>query len=241
VSNKSSAAGPQDLSPGVANACRAITAFLTKLEHTADKIVQYKCSIAQHIAEIRRQRPNDWLQVVEAECGLGRRRAYSFLALVNGTETIEGQRAANAAANKRLRDRQRASRDAQNSPRPDLQAHIDELEAAREHDRGLAERLRLAETKIAGLEGEIAALKAENATLRAKLEATQGAPAENNGSTFLRDGRPMTADPRKEGIPPFLRVQNREPPAPEASPPVARAGSQNGGRRRTNGAHHRSK
>ena len=60
------------------------------------------------------------------------------------------------------------------------QAHIDELEAAREHDQDLAEQLRLAEIKIAGLEGEIedlkdenAALKDENAALRVKLEAAQ--------------------------------------------------------------------
>jgi hypothetical protein len=57
------------------------------------------------------------------------------------------------------------------------QAHIDELEAAREHDKDLAERLHLAEIKIVGLESEIEELKAENAELRAKLEAAQGAAA----------------------------------------------------------------
>jgi hypothetical protein len=67
------------------------------------------------------------------------------------------------------------------------QAHINELEAAREHDRDSAEQLRLAEIKTVGLEGEIAdlkdenvalktenaALKTENADLRKKLEAAQ--------------------------------------------------------------------
>jgi hypothetical protein len=51
------------------------------------------------------------------------------------------------------------------------QAHIDELEAAREHDQGLAEKLRLAEMKIVGLESEVEELKAENAKLREQLEA----------------------------------------------------------------------
>jgi hypothetical protein len=48
-------------------------------------------------------------------------------------------------------------------------AHIAEIEAAREHDLSLAEKLRAAEIKIAGLESEIQELKAENAELRAKL------------------------------------------------------------------------
>jgi hypothetical protein len=53
------------------------------------------------------------------------------------------------------------------------QAHIDELEAAREHDQGLAEKLRAAEMKIVGLESEVEELKAENAKLREQLEAAQ--------------------------------------------------------------------
>jgi hypothetical protein len=57
-----------------------------------------------------------------------------------------------------------------------LQAHIDELEAAREHDSGLAERLRLAEIKIVGLENEIEDLKQENAALRQRLAAALADP-----------------------------------------------------------------
>jgi hypothetical protein len=53
------------------------------------------------------------------------------------------------------------------------QAHIDELDAAREHDRDLAERLRTAEMKIVGLESEVEELKAQNAKLREQLEAAQ--------------------------------------------------------------------
>ena len=53
------------------------------------------------------------------------------------------------------------------------QAHIDEVDAAREHDRDLAERLRTAEMKIVGLESEVEELKAQNAKLREQLEAAQ--------------------------------------------------------------------
>jgi len=126
------------ISPSVEQACRAITALLGKLEHAAEKISQYQSAIGQHIAAIKKARPNDWLKVVRTECDLARRQAYYYLALVSGTKTVEGQRAANAAANKRLRQRQRASRDAQSS-------------RAREHDKNLAEQLRLAEIKITGL------------------------------------------------------------------------------------------
>src|SRR5262249_45092123 len=56
------------------------------------------------------------------------------------------------------------------------QAHIDDLEAAREHD-GLAEELQAAKIKITGLESEIEELKAENASLREQLKAAQATSA----------------------------------------------------------------
>src|SRR5262245_46183592 len=98
--------------PFVGQACRAITALLTKLEHAAKKADQYQRAIGQHIAAIKKARPDDWLQVVQTKCNLGRRQAYRFLAIVNGTTTVEKQRAANAADNRRLRQRQRVSREA---------------------------------------------------------------------------------------------------------------------------------
>jgi len=68
------------------------------------------------------------------------------------------------------------------------QAHIAELEAAREHDRDLAEKLRAAELKIVGLENEIAELKQENAELRAQLEAAKAKPLD--GTAPKKRGRP---------------------------------------------------
>jgi hypothetical protein len=170
MSNKDFPTTAQDLSPAVAHACRAISAFLTKLEHAAEKIGQYKCSIGHHIATVKKERPDDWEDIVQAECGLKRRQAYNYLARVNGTKTVEEQRAANAAANKRLRDRQRAraSRDAQNPPC----SVVDEIETGRAIDlvdRALQDELAAAKIRIAKLEAENAALKTENAVLRAKL------------------------------------------------------------------------
>jgi hypothetical protein len=53
------------------------------------------------------------------------------------------------------------------------QAHIDELETAREHDR---EKLHEAERIIRALESEVGDLKRENADLRAQLEAAKAKP-----------------------------------------------------------------
>jgi len=70
-------------------------------------------------------------------------------------------------------------------------AHINELEAAHEQDRDLAEKLRAAEIKIVGLESEIEELKAENADLRAQLEAALKASA--------TEAKPADATPKKRG------------------------------------------
>jgi hypothetical protein len=65
-----------NISPSIEQACRAITALLARLEHAAEKISQYKCSIGQHIVAIKKARPNDWLKVVKVECNLRRAQAY---------------------------------------------------------------------------------------------------------------------------------------------------------------------
>ena len=70
-------------------------------------------------------------------------------------------------------------------------AHINELETARERDNNLAEQLQAAKIKIVGLESEIEELKAENADLRAQLEAALKAT----------EAKPADAAPRKRGRP----------------------------------------
>jgi hypothetical protein len=96
---------------------KSINALAAKLERAEVKVEQYQVSIGQHIKAIKAERPDDWEKIVKEECNLGRRSAYDYIAIADGTKTVEGQRVANAAANKRLRDRQRASRDAQTRSR----------------------------------------------------------------------------------------------------------------------------
>lgn len=150
----------QELSPTVTSACRAITALVTKLTHADEKIDQYKKSIGQHIATIKKARPDDWLQIVKTECALGRSSAYSYLALVNGTETVEGQRAKNRERVARYRS---PLRNGQNRP---VQSYIDEIENWRALDLVLVGKLAAAKNKIADLKTENTALKTENAALK---------------------------------------------------------------------------
>lgn len=73
------------------------------------------------------------------------------------------------------------------------QAHIDELETAREHDKDLAEQLRASEIKIAGLESEVGELKADRDRLRervAELEAALAAATGEVKAEKPKRGRP---------------------------------------------------
>src|SRR4051812_30390178 len=72
-------------------------------------IKQCELMIGQHIALIKELRPNNWLEVVKAECNLRRRAAYSYLALAEG-KPIEQHR----AENRERVARHRALRNAQN-------------------------------------------------------------------------------------------------------------------------------
>jgi hypothetical protein len=92
------------------------------------------------------------------------------------------------------------------------QAHIDEPEIAREHDKDLAEKLRAAEIKIAGLESEVEELRAENARLRAELEAKQGPATEKQAEPVV---------PKKRGRPKGSKNKSKLPDAPKNAEPSA--------------------
>jgi hypothetical protein len=77
----------------VAEHCRQINALATKLEHAENKVEQYQVSIGQHIAAIKKAQPDDWQEVIKAQCNLGRSRAYELLAIASGTKTVKQTRA----------------------------------------------------------------------------------------------------------------------------------------------------
>jgi hypothetical protein len=98
------------LSTSVVDHCKAIKALIPKLAHAERKVDEYHRTIGKHIAAIKKEHPNDWLKVVKVECDLGRRSAYNYLAIIEGTATVEEQR----ANNRERVARHRALRNAQN-------------------------------------------------------------------------------------------------------------------------------
>src|SRR5262249_9141771 len=140
-----------------------------------------------------------------------------LMQIADGRKTIESVRAGKAESMKRLRaSSPRGEENAEpgngEPPKPkrvssqdqrELQANIDELEAARVDDRDLAEQLQAAKIKIAGLESEVEELKAENASLREQLAHALAT-------------KPDTAAPKKRGRPPGSKNKPK--------PPVASAG-----------------
>ena len=93
------------LSTSVAEHCHAINALVTKLDHAERKVDEYQRAIGQHIAAIKEARPDDWEDIVKAECKLGRSRAYELLAIADGRKTVEQTRAEKAESVRRLRAR----------------------------------------------------------------------------------------------------------------------------------------
>jgi DUF3102 family protein len=89
-------------------------------------------------------------------------------------------------------------------------AHIEELEAARQHDLNLAdERLCAAENRITELEAENAALREKLAAALAERGSTDTVPIATSKAPIPPSEAGLTADPKKGGIPLFLQVQNR--------------------------------
>jgi hypothetical protein len=100
----------QALPAPVARVCREINALVIKLEQSERKADDYKRTIGQLIKTIKAARPNDWEDIVRAECNLGRRSAYDYMAISDGTLTVEDQ----GSANRERVARHRALRNAHN-------------------------------------------------------------------------------------------------------------------------------
>ena len=91
------------LSTSVAEHCHAINALVTKLEYAERKVDEYQRTIGQHIAAIKKARPDDWQQVIEAECKIKKSRAYELLRIGDGTKTVEETRAKTTERSRRHR------------------------------------------------------------------------------------------------------------------------------------------
>jgi|AmaraimetFIIA100_FD_contig_121_294225_length_6637_multi_4_in_0_out_0_3 hypothetical protein len=89
---------------------KAINALGVKLKHAEAKVEQYQTAIGQHVKAIKLVSPDDWENIVRAECNLGRSRAYELLAIADGTKTVEQVRAAGAKRVREHEERKKISR-----------------------------------------------------------------------------------------------------------------------------------
>src|SRR5262245_38667301 len=113
----------------------------------------------------------EWEALLKTHIGIGKSRASELMAIAAGTRSVEQVRA--DGAGRKAKERAKSLRDVTEKPEPGngvqpkpkstsqdqreleaARAYAAELEAAREHDRDLAEKLRAAEIKIVGLESE---------------------------------------------------------------------------------------
>ena len=60
---------------------RSINAVVERLDKAEGKVDQYYRTISQHIAAIKRAKPDDWKEIVKTQCKLGRTRAFELLAI----------------------------------------------------------------------------------------------------------------------------------------------------------------
>jgi len=151
----------------------------------------------------------EWEALLKCKVGIGRSRASELMLIADGATTAEQVR---ADTNQRKLNHRKTLRSGTENPEPGngdkpkpkhaasqeqrelaaQQAHIEELETAREHDQDLAEKLRAAEIKIAGLESEIEDLKVERDRLRDRVAELESAPAAGSATAVVKPkrGRP---------------------------------------------------
>jgi hypothetical protein len=112
-----------ELAPPIRDHVKAINALSAKLERAEAKVEQYQIAIGQHIKAIKLASPDDWKNIVKAECDLGHSRAYELMAIADGTKTVEQVRADNAGRKREERKRQSVtSRTENNAGDPEASA-----------------------------------------------------------------------------------------------------------------------
>jgi len=191
--------------PAVQELITKIKAHIARGDRATEKAGQHYISAGQYLAALKESHAGSWAEweaLLKDKVGISTGRASELMQIADGRKTVEGVRAGKAESMKRLRassprgeenaDEKPATKSVPPRVQRELeaqQAHIDDLEAAREHD-GLAEELQAAKIKITGLESEIEELKAENASLREQLKSAQATSAAKPDAIAKKRGRP---------------------------------------------------
>lgn len=183
-----------------------IKAHIAKGDKATEKADQHYISAGQYLAKLKGEHAGSWAEweaLLKAKIGISTGRASELMQIADGRKTAEGVRAGKAESMKRLRASSPRGEENKSAPPPIQRepeaehspslptAHTEEPETAPEPD-GLAEKLRAAEFKIAGLKSEVEDLKTERAQLRARvteLEIALGASGQTEKPKRGR-GRP---------------------------------------------------
>jgi hypothetical protein len=235
-------------SPDEEQRWRAVRECIAKGNKAKRKAEDFYITAGQHLKALKDthdERGGTWAEweALLKDKGISKSRASELMQIADGTKTVEEIRVGKAESMKRLRAKA-PPRGGENAPEPEAakkttptktipsharregeaaQAHAQELEAAREHDKDLAEKLRAAEIKIIGLESEIADLKGPRETnpdkdiVKESLDLV-AQMTNDERQKFLdlfleRYVRRAAAPPKKRGRPPGAKNKPKAPPA----------------------------
>jgi hypothetical protein len=158
-----------------------IKAHIVKGDKAAEKAEQHYIAAGQHLATLKKDHAGNWPEweaLLKTKIGISTGRASELMQIADGRKTVEQVRSGKAESMKRLRanvssPRGEETSEPANGTKPPkhkstsqdqreleaVRAYAADLEAALEHDGDLAEKLREAEIRMAGMASEIEELK----------------------------------------------------------------------------------
>jgi hypothetical protein len=142
ASSKTQAAQASRADPGTSEQrWKAVRAHIAKGDKAKDKADQHYIAAGEHLKTLKAEHDGTWAEweaLVKEKAGIGKSRASELMQIADGTKTVEQSRAANAAANKRLRDRRSPSRDGENADEPETSAETMKAEFAASYGKAAA-------------------------------------------------------------------------------------------------------
>jgi hypothetical protein len=97
---------------------KKISVLIEKGDRAAKKAEEFYIAAGQYIKEVKHRWADNWLEIIERDCGLGRSRAYEVLAIADGRTTVEKVRADNAESKRLSREKARQASPGQSRTRP---------------------------------------------------------------------------------------------------------------------------
>jgi hypothetical protein len=160
----------------------AINKLVKALPKARAEVAQCKLLIGQSIKAIKDARPNNWIEIVKAECNLRRRSAYNYLAIAEG-KPVEQHRAENRERVARHRALANARNEVRQHELDAKQAQINELNAL--VDRLKAEITELRDEKALKTENQAQCIALEKISARLGEARALAAHLDQNRNAVL--------------------------------------------------------